>query len=73
MKVVRTCGRNFTSLSAAWTYIMTLTDERRYQALSEISTQLVRHFTEVDDWVEAIYTEVERLRRGTVEWKEKDF
>jgi hypothetical protein len=70
---VRVYGRNFSSLRAGWVYIMTLADEQRYQALSELSTQLIRHSTEVDDWVETIYTEVERLRRHTEEWKERGF
>jgi len=52
---------------------MTLSDEERYHALGEISTQLMRHSAEVDDWVETIYTEVERLRRNTEEWKDKGF
>lgn len=73
MKVVRIYGRNFTSLRTGWAYIMTLSDEQRYQALSELSTQLIRHSAEVDDWVETIYTEVERLRRNTEEWKDRGF
>lgn len=67
MKVVRVYERKFTSLRAVWTYIIILSDHQRYQALSELSTQLVHHSTKVDDWIETIYTEVKRLRRNTVE------
>jgi hypothetical protein len=73
MRVVRVDGRNFTSLRAVWGYVVTLADEQRYQALGQLSIQSMRHSAEVDDWAETIYTEVERLRRNTAEWKEKDF
>jgi hypothetical protein len=66
-------GRTFSTVSEAWSYLLTLPEDRHYNILFEFTRPMLKLTKGVDKWLETAFTEVERLKKCTQSWKEREF